>query len=95
MSAGKVVLGAMIGMAIGAVLGVLFAPAKGVTTRKQLSKKGSQYVGTIKDTAGEYVNAIGDGIESARETAVDLGDRVKGAVDSLVGAEPSKHTRRT
>jgi gas vesicle protein len=95
MSAGKVIVGAIIGMAIGGVLGVLFAPDKGAKTRKQLSKKGSQFVGTIKDTAGEYVNALEEGVESVKETAVGLGDRVKGAVDSLVGAEPSKNTHRT
>lgn len=95
MSAGKVVAGAMIGMAIGAVLGVLFAPAKGANTRKQLMKKGNQYVGTIKDTADEYVDAIEEGFESVKETAIGLGDRVKGAVDSLAGAESPKHARKT
>ena len=61
MSAEKVVLGAMVGMAISAVLGGLFAPDKGANTRKQLSKKGSQHVGTLNDTAGEYGDALGEG----------------------------------
>ena len=85
MSAKKVLLGTLIGMGTGAVLGVLFAPDKGSTTRKKLTKQGSRYLGEVKDTAGEYVDTLEEKYESARETAVGITDRVKGAVDSLAG----------
>ncbi len=94
MDAGKIVLGAMIGMATGAVLGVLFAPDKGSITRKKLSKQGSRYVGTLKDTASEYVDTLEKSFESAKETAVGVADTVQGAVDSLAGYEPQPRSRR-
>ena len=40
MNAGKLILGVAAGVAVGAALGVLFAPDKGTTTRKKISKKG-------------------------------------------------------
>ena len=94
MDTGKIVLGAIIGMATGAVLGVLFAPDKGLNTRKKLSKQGSRYLGTLKDTASEYVDALEGSFESASETAVGVADSLQGAVDSLAGHEPRHHERR-
>ena len=85
MSAKKVLLGTLIGMGTGAVLGVLFAPDKGSITRKRLSKQGSRYLGEVKDTASEYVDTLEEKYESAKETAVGITDRLKGAVDSLAG----------
>lgn len=81
----KAILGAAIAMAAGAVLGVLFAPDKGSATRKKLSKQGFRYMGTLKDTANEYVDTLEEKFESAKDTAVGITDKVKGAVDSLVG----------
>jgi gas vesicle protein len=85
----------MIAMAVGAVLGVLFAPGKGSTTRKKLSKQGSRYLGDFKNTANEYVDTLEETFESVKESAVGITDKVKDAVDSLAGQELQKHSRRT
>jgi gas vesicle protein len=85
MSAKKVLLGTLIGIGTGAVLGVLFAPDKGSTTRRKLSKQSSRYMGALKDTANEYVDTLEEKYESARETAVGITEKVKDAVDSLAG----------
>jgi gas vesicle protein len=85
MSAGKFFLGVVIGMATGAALGVLFAPDKGTTTRKKLSKQG----GALIETASDYVDNLEEKLDGVREAAVGLGDKVKGAVDSLTALSGS------
>jgi len=44
MSTEKVVLGVLAGAATGALLGVLFAPAKGTVTRRAIVRKGERQV---------------------------------------------------
>ena len=43
MKTGKVVLGTLAGLAIGALAGILFAPEKGSTTRQQIKDKSDDY----------------------------------------------------
>jgi len=95
MNAGKIVLGAAIAVATGVALGMLFAPDKGSATRKKISKQGSRYLGDLKDTANEYVDTLEEKYDSVVETAVDITDKVKGAVDALAGNESQKHGHRT
>lgn len=95
MNATRIIAGAVVALAAGAALGVLFAPDKGSNTRKKLSQQGTRYLGTLKSTAGEFANSVEETYESAMGTAVGIADRVKGAVDVLGGDGTAKHTRRT
>jgi len=48
MISGKVVLGALAGIAAGALIGVLFAPDKGSESRSKIVKKGEDYLDSVK-----------------------------------------------
>ena len=67
MSTGKVLLGALAGFAIGALLGVLLAPDKGEFTRKQISKKGQGYVDDVKEKFDDLIDKINEKIDSVKE----------------------------
>jgi gas vesicle protein len=75
MNTNKVVLGVISGVAIGALAGILFAPAKGSKTRKRIMKKGSNYTKELKNkfediyhnVAAKYDNVV----EQAKEFATD------------------------
>jgi gas vesicle protein len=56
MSTGKIVLGAVVGLAVGAIAGVLFAPASGSRTRRRILDKGEDYVEQMKDTVNGYID---------------------------------------
>ena len=49
MKANKIALGVLGGIAAGAVVGILFAPAKGADTRKKMLQKGNNLADEFKD----------------------------------------------
>ena len=69
MSSGKVLLGVLAGVAAGALLGILFAPEKGSTTRRKIVSKGEEYVDDLKEKFSEFVDKVADKFESAKEEA--------------------------
>ena len=81
MSTGKVVLGTLAGVAIGAIAGILFAPEKGSVTRKQIMDKGDDYVEELKSKMDKFGNAINEKFEKAKDDATEIADNGKAKYD--------------
>ena len=80
MGTGKILLGVLAGVATGATLGILFAPAKGSKTRKKIIEKGDDYADGLKAKISEIVDSVKDKYESIKEDTVAEVEKVKSAV---------------
>ena len=83
MSSGKVVLGALAGLAAGAVLGILLAPDKGSQTRKKLKGNAGDYADELKKKFNKLVETVTDKFESAKAEANDLVETGKSKAQGL------------
>lgn len=72
-SNGKILIAAASGMAAGAVLGILFAPRKGIKTRKEINEQ-------IKNLAGSVEESFNKG----KDKFYELKDKVEHAVKETV-----------
>jgi gas vesicle protein len=75
MNSGKVALGVLGGIAVGAIAGILFAPAKGSKTRKRILDKGKDYADEMKgkfdDLAKDFTNKYENILEEAKDMVSD------------------------
>jgi gas vesicle protein len=84
MNSGKVVLGILAGVAVGAALGILFAPDKGSSTRKKILKKGGKYKDDLKKKFNKLIDSFGDKYESLKEEAAQAAENGKTATEKAV-----------
>jgi len=81
MSTGKVVLGVVAGAAVGALVGILYAPAKGTVTRRTIYRKGEHEVEGLKDKFSDFVDSITEKFEKTKNEVSDLVEEVKEKVE--------------
>lgn len=67
MSSGKVVLGVLAGIAIGATLGILFAPDKGSETRRKISEKGEDFAEDLEAKLNDLLDSFKQKFEEAKK----------------------------
>ena len=72
MNTGKVALGLLAGAAIGAVLGILFAPAKGAALRRKIKRMGEKEVDVLKDKYNEFADSASHTYEKVKGNVVDF-----------------------
>ncbi|MFN7043604.1 MAG: YtxH domain-containing protein [Flavobacterium sp.] len=68
----NVLLGVLGGVAIGAVLGVLFAPAKGSETRKKIADKGGDLTDSIKESVNKFSEKIAQTVDGFKNETNDI-----------------------
>lgn len=64
MDSGKVVIGVVAGMAVGAILGVLFAPNKGTDTRDIISSKSTDTINDLKTKLTDVMDSLASKLNS-------------------------------
>lgn len=70
----SLIMGVLGGVAVGAVLGILFAPDKGTETRKKITKKGKDLKDNLKDTAEKYKGKFSETVEGFKNHVSDMAD---------------------
>lgn len=82
MKSGKVLLGVLVGTAVGAIAGILFAPDKGSRTRKQIVDKGEDYADGLKEKYDEMTAVLSKKYNNAMQE-----------VDALVAKGKNKYNQ--
>lgn len=75
MNTSKMLLGFVVGTAVGAALGVLFAPDKGEETRRKISEKGGDVAGSIKEKFSGLVDGVKDKFSGIKSDAEDVAEK--------------------
>jgi gas vesicle protein len=74
---GGVVIALFVGLAVGAILGVLFAPKSGKETRNDLMDKGERLMEMGKESVSDVVEKTKDFVESGKQKIEEIKDAVK------------------
>jgi gas vesicle protein len=77
MNSGKVILGALAGLAAGALIGVLFAPDKGTESRSKIVKKGEDYLDSVKNRFNSLLDSISGKYNGGRVDVTDSGESIR------------------
>jgi len=81
MSAGKVLLGVLAGVAAGALVGILFAPAKGSRTRRRILKQGENYADGLKEKFNGLLDDMSEKFDQVKGEVTQYANKGKAKLD--------------
>jgi gas vesicle protein len=67
----------LLGTAIGAALGILFAPAKGIATRKKIAEKGEDITDALTEKFNEFLEGIKKEFATAKKKSLEYAENGK------------------
>ena len=72
MKTGNILLGVLAGLATGAAIGILFAPAKGVQTRKRMMSKGDDIADELREKFDEMIESVNEKYHMVMQETADV-----------------------
>lgn len=83
MSAGKVMLGLLAGVSIGALLGLLLAPEKGSSMRRRISNKSNAYLDDLNAKFDDFVDGVSRNVNHAKSDVEKMATNGKAKVEEM------------
>jgi gas vesicle protein len=77
MNSGKVIIGALAGIAAGALIGILFAPGKGSDSRSKIVNKGEDYFDSVKKKFNSLLDSISGKFNGGKVDVSNIGENGK------------------
>jgi gas vesicle protein len=77
MKSGKIIIGTVAGVTAGTILGLLLAPDKGSVTRKNISRKTSDFADTLRGKVDTYADTMNQKVDILKDKAIDWLERKK------------------
>jgi len=81
MSSKKILVGVVSGVAIGALLGMLFAPKKGSETREKINKLAGEFGNLAKEKFNELLDGIIEKVEGTKDEVSELTQKVETIIE--------------
>jgi gas vesicle protein len=75
MSTSKTLLGFVAGAAVGAALGILFAPDKGTETRRKISEQSNDLADNLKGKFTDIVDGVKEKFSNVKAEAEDVAEK--------------------
>lgn len=83
MKTNKTILGVLGGIAVGTLIGVLFAPDKGSKTRKKIANKSSEATDELKSQFEKVANTFSEKYNSLLKKGEELAEKEKKEINNL------------